>query len=551
VEADETVRCVWVDRDRRGQVIVEKQAPGDQNPFFEPGATFSSDLPCFGLLTLFSGQEGACGSLVPGTYTVSEEEVLGAAAEFVSLSCDDDNSTVDPATRTATIRVEADETVRCVFVNRTPREDTAARNVTLTDELPAGADVSWSMDPTVPECSLDGRLLSCTFAELADEETVSVHVTSPTTTGSCGRYDNTAIARAENRDEVSASASITVVCPGTISISDVSVTEGDTGTTDAVFSVALSAASAQEVTVDFATADDTATAPADYVAATGTLTFAPGETEKTVTIAVNGDTLVESDETFFVNLSNATGGATIADGQGVGTIIDDDLPTLDNFKCYKAKQLGTRFDPRRVILTDQFNTERVNVVRPEAFCTPVDKNGEGINDPTAHLTCYKARDVRGDEFPAFRRQPVEAGDQFGTHTLLLKAVRSLCLRSSKSPAGQVPGPPTESLDHFKCYTTKQLGTKFDPRQVLLTDQFITERVNVVRPEAFCTPVDKNGEGINDPNAHLTCYKIRDIRRDEFPAFERRRVEAGDQFGTHSLLVTKTRTLCLPSSKTVL
>jgi hypothetical protein len=230
--------------------------------------------------------------------------------------------------------------------------------------------------------------------------------------------------------------------------------------------------------------------------------------------------------------------------------VNDDLP-LDHFKCYEAKQLGTKFDPRRVLLTDQFNTERVNVVRPEAFCTPVDKNGEGINDPTTHLTCYKIRDVRGDEFPAFRRQRVEVGDQFGTHALLLKTIRSLCLPSSKSPAGEVPGPPAEGLDHFKCYEAKQLGTKFDPRRVLLTDQFNTERVNVVKPEAFCTPVDKNGEGITDPTAHLTCYKIRDVRGDEFPKFRERRVEVGDQFGTHSLRLKKTRTLCLPSSKTVL
>jgi uncharacterized repeat protein (TIGR01451 family) len=109
--------------------------------------------------------------------------------------------------------------------------------------------------------------------------------------------------------------------------------------------------------------------------------------------------------------------------------------------------------------------------------------------------------------------------------------------------------PTE-LDHFKCYKTEQVGTKFDPRQVVLTDQFNTERVNVFRPEAFCAPVDKDASGINDPSAHLACYKVRDVRGDEFPKFERQRLEAADQFGTHTLLLKKTRTLCLPSSKTV-
>jgi hypothetical protein len=226
-------------------------------------------------------------------------------------------------------------------------------------------------------------------------------------------------------------------------------------------------------------------------------------------------------------------------------------PTLNDFKCYSTRQLGTRFDPRQVVLTDQFITQRVNVVRPRAFCTPADKNGEGISAANVHLTCYQISDVRSDEFPAFTRQRVEASDQFGTHTLLLRAIRTLCLPSSKSPAGETPGPPPTNADHFKCYTTRQLGTRFNSRQVVLSDQFNTERVNVVRPEAFCTPVDKNGEGIQAPTAHLTCYRIRDVRGDEFPRFKEQRIEAGDQFGSHSLLARETRTLCLPSTKTVL
>jgi hypothetical protein len=79
------------------------------------------------------------------------------------------------------------------------------------------------------------------------------------------------------------------------------------------------------VTVGYATADGTATAPADYTATSGTLTFAPGETAKTVTVAVVGDTLVEGDETFSLVLSgpvNATLGA--GQEQATATIADDD-----------------------------------------------------------------------------------------------------------------------------------------------------------------------------------------------------------------------------------
>src|SRR5882672_3908920 len=108
-----------------------------------------------------------------------------------------------------------------------------------------------------------------------------------------------------------------------ISINDVSVVEGNSGTTNAVLTVSLSAATAQTVTVNYATANGTATAGADYVSTNGTLTFLPGQTSQTITVAVLGDALDELDETILVNLTAATN-ATISDGQGEVTILDDD-----------------------------------------------------------------------------------------------------------------------------------------------------------------------------------------------------------------------------------
>ena len=109
----------------------------------------------------------------------------------------------------------------------------------------------------------------------------------------------------------------------TLSVNDVSVVEGNAGTTNATFTVSLSAPSGRAVTVDYATADGTAQAPLDYLATNGTLNFAPGQTSKTVTVLVNGDLLDEGNETFFLNLTNPAN-ATISDGQGVGTITNDD-----------------------------------------------------------------------------------------------------------------------------------------------------------------------------------------------------------------------------------
>ncbi len=109
----------------------------------------------------------------------------------------------------------------------------------------------------------------------------------------------------------------------TIAINDVSVTEGNTGTVGAGFTVSLSNPSSQSINVTYATANNTATAGSDFATAGNTLTFDPGQTSKPVSVSVNGDTTVESDETFNVNLSGPTN-ATISDTQGVGTINNDD-----------------------------------------------------------------------------------------------------------------------------------------------------------------------------------------------------------------------------------
>ena len=113
-----------------------------------------------------------------------------------------------------------------------------------------------------------------------------------------------------------------------IAIDDVTVTEGNAGTTNANFTVSLSVPSGMNVTVNYATANGTATQPADYTTTSGTLTFTPGQGTKTISVPVVGDVLDEIDETFVVNLSGPTN-ATIADSQGVGTITDDDpAPSL-------------------------------------------------------------------------------------------------------------------------------------------------------------------------------------------------------------------------------
>jgi hypothetical protein len=142
------------------------------------------------------------------------------------------------------------------------------------------------------------------------DETFFVNVTSVT---GATVVDNQGLGTIQNDDNPA------------LSINDVTVTEGDSGTTTAVFTVTLSPSSNQTVTVNYTTANGTAIAPGDYQATSGMLTFNPGETSKPINVPVNGDTANEAIcETFFVNLSVPTGGATISDPQGQGSITDND-----------------------------------------------------------------------------------------------------------------------------------------------------------------------------------------------------------------------------------
>jgi uncharacterized repeat protein (TIGR01451 family) len=114
-----------------------------------------------------------------------------------------------------------------------------------------------------------------------------------------------------------------------LTVNDVSLNEGNAGTTTFTFTVSLSApAPAGGVTFDIATADGTATAGTDYTAKSLTSQTIPaGSSTYTFDVLVNGDTTPETDETFFVNVTNATN-AIVTDGQGLGTIVNDDITKI-------------------------------------------------------------------------------------------------------------------------------------------------------------------------------------------------------------------------------
>ena len=118
----------------------------------------------------------------------------------------------------------------------------------------------------------------------------------------------------------------TVTTP-VVSIANATVAEGNSGTTNAAFTVTLSKASTRPVTVGYSTANGTATAGQDFTATSGTLTFAAGVTSAKVNVAVLGDTAVEANETFTVTLS-APSGATLGAANATGTVTNDDTAVV-------------------------------------------------------------------------------------------------------------------------------------------------------------------------------------------------------------------------------
>lgn len=159
-------------------------------------------------------------------------------------------------------------------------------------------------------------------------ETFNVTLTNPTGGATLGLLSS---ARVEINDNDA---------PPSVNISDISVAEGNSGTTAAIFTVTLSAASGQIVTVDYATGNVTAQSGVDYMATSGRLTFQPGTITQTVSVPVIGDTTFEPDETFAIGLQFATN-SSVNDGNGVGTIINDDAaPQPQTYSVTNASDSG-------------------------------------------------------------------------------------------------------------------------------------------------------------------------------------------------------------------
>ena len=296
------------------------------NLTFAPGVTSQTVTVAITNDSVFEGNETFNVNLAtPTNATIADNQGVGTIVDGSIPSLSVSNTTV------------AESAGFAVFTVSLSNTSTQATTVNLAlgggNATGSGTDYG-SATPSNLQVSTDGGLTwnNATTATIAAGST-SVLVRTPITDDSINEpaetFNLTATTTAGTTSNPSAVGIATITdndgAP-TLAINDITVNEA-TGT--ATFTVTLSAASGQAVSVGYNTSNGTATAGSDYTATAGTLTFAPGVTSQTVTVAITNDTVFEGSETFNVNLVTPTN-ATIADNLGIGTIRDDGTGTGGN-----------------------------------------------------------------------------------------------------------------------------------------------------------------------------------------------------------------------------
>jgi uncharacterized repeat protein (TIGR01451 family) len=248
----------------------------------------------------------------------------------------------------------------------------AATTVSATNFLPASATFV-SATPSQGSCALVGNRIECGFGTLPGGAVATVtvlvmHAVAGTVTNraTVGRGE------VDGYGGNNTAESVTAVLLPALSIADAGIVEGSSGLAPMVFNVRLSPASPTNVSVTYATADGSAQAGTDYIGTNGLISFAPGQTNRTVTVYVMGDTTGEPAETFFVNLS-APLNAGLTDAQGIGTIFNDDAPPDVYLRSSASAPWGASANEAamdRAFGTNNWQDLRFQTVVPSALFGP-------------------------------------------------------------------------------------------------------------------------------------------------------------------------------------
>ena len=213
------------------------------------------------------------------------------------------------------------------------------------------------------------------------------------------------------------------------------------------------------------------------------------------------------------------------------------------------------FEPRKVLLADQFETGVFEVEELERLGAPADLDDEGIADPLTHLLAYEIE--RAEDEPEHEKVTVRVTNRFGEIVVDTDEPDRLLVPTAKdldNPVGVLP----PGGEHFKCYEVElaEGEPEFVAVQVFVQDQFIASQsgapklFDVKRPISLCNPVDKDGEGITDADRHLLCYEVK--RAEGEPKHEDvSGIHTFNQFGALQVDAIKVKELCVPSEKEVI
>jgi hypothetical protein len=209
----------------------------------------------------------------------------------------------------------------------------------------------------------------------------------------------------------------------------------------------------------------------------------------------------------------------------------------DHYQCYEIKPAA--YTARTVQTLDQFGSLSLALRYPHRLCAAANKNGEGIQDATEHLTGYPAKSPA--PFTKVTNQTVV--DQFGTLKLDVVKPDMLMVPTSKDGV-PIAAPPA---DHFACYKVRRTrgAAKFLKRTASVADQFGSVSETLLKPVRLCAPASKNGEDPTAPShpGHLLCYKTKSAV--PFGTIEK---DISNQFGDDKVRLIHRRELCVPALK---
>jgi hypothetical protein len=371
------------------------------------GADYSSTN---GILTFEPGTTTQKISVTIIDNSVSE----GQENFFLNLS-NPGNATVGKGQALATITDDDPLPILEIIPATTTESDTGAVDAIFTVKLSKASDQPVSAEYTTSDISAKAGLDyapavgTLTFSPGTTSQTIAVEIL-PDLLNEAVETFQLKLSNPLNASIKTTQASGTITDndpPPSVTITDAAVVEGNSGTVDAIFTVILSAPSGQTVTLNYATANDTAIAGTDYATASGVLTFPPGLISQVLAVKVTGDTSFEANETFFLNLTLPGGvPAALMRPKAQAIIFNDDPPPATSMTAGPDPIVAGKDAPRILPISDLLGNDvgaaplRITAFNASAAQGRVTDNGNGTfsYDPTGQFASLSRGQTASDKF---------------------------------------------------------------------------------------------------------------------------------------------------------